>query len=94
MSWLSKIFGGGDAAQAPSKPKAESIEYKGFRITPEPMSEAGGFRICAVIEGEVGGETKTHQLIRADVIRDEEECAQASVAKAKQMIDQMGTALF
>jgi hypothetical protein len=94
MSWLSKLFGSGDAAKAPAKPAFESIDYKGFRITPQPISESGGYRISALIEGEVAGESKTHKLIRADVIRDEEECAQASIAKAQQMIDQMGTDLF
>ena len=91
MSFWKKLFGTGGVAE---KPAAEPIEYKGFRITPQPMSEDGGYRICALIEGEVDGETKTHQLIRADVIRDAEECATASVAKAKQMIDQVGAGVF
>lgn len=90
MSWLSKLFGG----EKSSEPTAEPIEYNGFRVTPEPIAEDGGFRICAVIEGEVGGVTKSHRLIRADVLRDPDEASEASVRKAKQMIDQMGVKLF
>ncbi|MDG1076130.1 MAG: HlyU family transcriptional regulator [Planktotalea sp.] len=50
--------------------------------------------MCAVIEKEIGGEVKTHRLIRADTIADIEQCREASIAKAKQMIDQMGERLF
>ncbi|MBP0484068.1 HlyU family transcriptional regulator [Sagittula salina] len=89
MSFWKRLFGGGT-----EKPAAEPIEYEGFLITPQPIAEDGGYRISAVIEGEVGGETKTHTLIRADVLRDPDDAAEASVAKAKQMIDQTGAGLF
>ncbi|MFW2589000.1 HlyU family transcriptional regulator [Sagittula sp. SSi028] len=87
--FLARLFGGG-AAEKPS----DVVEHKGFRITPQPISEDGGFRISAKIEGEIDGETKTHSLIRADVIRDRDEAAKASVSKAQAMIDQMGAKLF
>lgn len=90
MAFWKKLLGGGAA----SKPAAEVIEYKGLRITPQPISEEGGYRICALIEGEVAGETRTHTLIRADVLRDRDDAAEASVAKARQMIDQMGEGVF
>ena len=90
MSIWKKLFGGSEAP----KPAAEAIDYEGFRIIPQPMSEDGGFRICAIIEADVDGETRTHRLIRADVIRDADEAREASVAKAKQMIDQQGARIF
>ncbi len=90
MSWLSKIFGGG----ASSDVAAEVIEYNGFRITPTPVNDGGQYRIGARIERDMDGETKTHDLIRADLIRDLDECKDASIRKAKQMIDQMGDRLF
>lgn len=93
MSLLKKLFGGGaKAEQSPSAP--EPTEYKGFRITPMPIPEGGQFRISARIDKTVDGEDKTHTLIRADVIRDLDEAKEASVNKAKQMIDQMGEHLF
>ncbi|MFZ7093227.1 HlyU family transcriptional regulator [Primorskyibacter sp. 2E233] len=91
MSLWKKLFGGGEAAKAPA---AEALEYEGFRITPEPIDEGGQYRVCAVIEREMDGETKTHRLIRADLIREYDVCVEASVNKAKQMIDQMGMGLF
>ncbi|WP_337956856.1 HlyU family transcriptional regulator [Planktotalea frisia] len=50
--------------------------------------------MCAVIEKEVDGELKSHRLIRADTIADVEQCRDASIGKAKQMIDQLGERLF
>ena len=91
MSWLSKLFGGGSAASAPSRP---SEEHAGFRITPAPIAEGGQHRICAIIEKEVDGETRTHRMIRADVMNDADAAASASLAKAKAFIDQEGERLF
>lgn len=90
MSLLSKLFGGG--SKEPPKPAV--IEYNGFRIYPEPLSGDGGFRLAARIEFGEGESLKTHNLIRADVIRDRDTASEAAVAKAKQMIDQMGERLF
>jgi len=89
MSLLSRLFGG-SAKPEPPKP----VQYEGFAITPEPIAESGGYRIGARIEKEVKGETKSHQMIRADVLHSKEQAAEASVEKAKSMIDQMGEKLF
>ena len=91
MSLLSRLFGGGGPKP---EAKAETIDYNGFRITPEPMPAEGQFRIAALIEGEVEGETKSHQLVRADVLRDRDDAVEASLRKAKQMIDEQGPRLF
>ncbi|MDO6585406.1 HlyU family transcriptional regulator [Salipiger sp. 1_MG-2023] len=91
MSFFKKLFGGGNSAP---EPQAEAVPYKDFRITPAPLKEGDGFRIAALIEAEVEGETKSHQLVRADVIRDREEAIAASVRKAQQMIDEQGLRLF
>jgi len=90
MSLLSRLFG----SKSAEAPKETSVEYQGFRISPDPMKEAQGYRLCAVIEKEVGGELKSHRLIRADTIADIDQCREASIGKAKQMIDQMGERLF
>jgi hypothetical protein len=90
MPLLSKLFGGG--SKEPPQPTA--IEYAGFRIYPDPVSEDGGFRLAARIEMGEGESLKTHNLIRADVIRDRDQAVEAAVAKAKQMIDQMGARIF
>lgn len=90
MSILSKLFGGGSR----SKPHAEPELHKDFRIYPEPVSEAGGFRIGARIEKDVEGETKTHHMIRADKCQSAEEATSHSLLKAKMLIDQQGDTIF
>jgi len=88
MSLLSKLFGGG----TPKEPEPET--YEGFQIFAEPIKEGSGYRLAARVEKEIGGETRSHQLIRADVFNAQDEARQFSLAKAKQMIDEQGDGLF
>lgn len=88
MSLLSRLFGGGSSKSAAPATTAE--EYKGFAITPQPISEGGKWRISALIEKD----GKTHELIRADLLDSRDEAEKASLAKAQVMIDQMGDGLF
>lgn len=90
MSLLSRLFGGG----GPPKPRHASETYKDFTITPDPAREGQTFRIGARIAKDIGGETKTHTLIRADTLNDEETAVAASLNKAKQLIDEQGDRLF
>ena len=85
MAWFSKLFGGGGES-----PAAQPETYKDFAITPQPQKDASGWRIAALIEK--GG--KSHHLIRADVLNDQEAAVAASVNKAKQVIDEQGERLF
>lgn len=92
MSLLSRLFGGGSSSA--SKPQADPVAHEDFRIYPEPAKESGGFRIVARIEKDIDGETKTHQMIRADVCNSADEAEEASIAKARQLIDQQGDKIF
>lgn len=85
MSILKRLFGGGTSA-----PEPKSETYNGFTITPTPIREGSRFRISALIEKD----GKSHTLIRADVLEDLAAANEASVNKAKQMIDEQGDRLF
>lgn len=85
MSILSKLFGGG--AQTPA---ATAETYKDFSILPVPQKDGGGWRIAA----EITKGDRTHHLIRADVVEGKDAADDASVRKAKQMIDEQGDRLF
>ena len=87
MSFLKRIFG---SASGSSRPETEAVEYKGFLIFPEPEKEAAGWRIAARIEKD----GKVHKLIRADTIQDPEVALDATVGKAKQVIDEQGERIF
>ena len=88
MSLFSRLFGKSDA------PASTAEDYKGYRIIPEPNSESSGYRIGARIEKEFDGETKTHMMIRADTYQGKDTAIEASLAKAKQLIDQQGDRIF
>ena len=88
MSLLSRLFGGG----AKSEPEPET--HGGCRIYPAPIKESSGHRVAARIEKDFDGTTKTHQLVRADVVSGLEEAISLSVNKAKQVIDQQGDDIF
>ncbi|MEM6635626.1 MAG: HlyU family transcriptional regulator [Pseudomonadota bacterium] len=87
MPLFSKLFGG-------SQKEPEPEVYNDFRIFAEPMSEGGSFRMAARIEKDVGGETKTHLMIRADTFKSRDDAVEASIAKAKHLIDQQGVSIF
>ncbi len=91
MSILSRLFGKSSSTAAP---EAEPEDYNGYRIFPEPAGGDGGFRIGARIEKEIAGEVKTHTMIRADTYGSAGIASDASVSKAKQLIDQQGDAIF
>ena len=88
MSLFSKLFGGG------AKPEPKPELHKGFRIFAAPQRDAGGYRIAARIEKDVDGETKIHNLLRADTVSSEDEAIGFSIRKAKQVIDEQGERIF
>ena len=93
MSFLKRLFGGGETKPA-AELRGEAETYEGFTITPVPMAEAGQFRLSAIIEREVNGETKTHRLVRADLFPDRASAESAAVQKARRVIDEQGVSLF
>lgn len=92
MSFLRKLFGGGGASGTTSTAVTET--YEDFRITATPIAEGNTYRVCALIEKDVDGETRSHNLVRADTLQGLEEAQKASVRKAKQAIDEQGERLF
>lgn len=91
MSLLSRLFGG---KSSEASVEASSSTYEGYTITPTPMREGNQYRLSARIEKEIGGETKTHILVRADVLESAEAAGDAAVRKAKQIIDEQGDRIF
>jgi hypothetical protein len=93
MSFLKKLFGGGDKA-APVAKTEEPIDYKGYAIVAAPMADGGQFRVAGSISKDVGGEVKTHTFIRADVFADRDAAIQATIRKAQLIVDQSGDMIF
>ncbi|MCG6858887.1 MAG: hypothetical protein LJE67_12565 [Salaquimonas sp.] len=91
MSFLKKLFGGGSHG---SGTKAEPIEHEGYLIEAAPIAEGGQYRICATITKEIGGETKAHRMIRADLLPSAEDAIDATLRKARQLIKEQGDSIF
>lgn len=90
MSFLKKLFGGGEG----SSPSALAETHNGFSIFAEPVKDGGTWRIGARIEKEIDGELKSHFMMRADTLQSFEDCAKASIDKARMLIDQQGDMIF
>lgn len=89
LNWLKNVFAGSSGAT--NEPfKGETVEYKGYQITPTPIAEGGQFRVSGLIEkGE-----QSHTFIRSDLVAGQEGACDFSVTKAKLIIDQLGDRIF
>ncbi len=94
MSFLKRLFGGGDTgAKGDATPAAEA-EHNGYRIKATPYEDAGQWQMCGIIEKDVGGELRSHRFVRADRFPSREQAAEFTLSKARQIIDQMGERIF
>jgi hypothetical protein len=87
----SLLIGSSDTGQV--KP-SEPTDYQGFAIEAAPINEDGKYRTAGYISGEVNGEAKRIQFIRADQNADLQMAIDHSISKAQQIIDEQGTALL
>ena len=95
MSFLKKLFGGGDDGGTPAAPKVLGEEtYKGFTIRAMEMKSGSELQLCGEIQKEIDGEVRVKQFIRADKLSTEEQVAQVALAKGKQIIDEQGEKVF
>ena len=73
---------------------SEPVDYKGFAIEAAPINEDGKYRTAGFISGEVNGESKRIQFIRADQNADLQMAIDHSISKAQQIIDEQGVGLL
>lgn len=93
MSFLKKLFGGGDAA-AQGPRVLDSQEHKGFTVRAIEMKAGSEFQLCGEVSKEIDGETHTHSFIRADRFPSADGVAGAAIAKGCQLVDEQGDRLF
>jgi hypothetical protein len=90
---LSGLFGagpGGDRARP-----AEAQEYHGYLIVPEPVEQAGQYRVSGWIrKSGPDGETLEHRFERSDLVPGREACDALMVDKARRFIDDVGDEMF
>ncbi len=89
FKWLLGGAGGSNQPQATAP-----VDYKGFAIEAAPINEDGKYRSAGFISGEVDGETRRIQFIRADQNSDLQAAIDHSITKAQQIIDEQGSSLL
>lgn len=73
---------------------AEQVSYKGFTIEAAPIKESSTYRTAGFIIGELDGESKRVQFIRADQHNDKQQAIDHAISKARQIIDEQGARLL
>ena len=96
MSFFKKLFGLGNSGDAPSQNTGGTApeNYKGFIISAAPFEQEGAFQLCGIIAKDIDGERKEHRFIRADRLPSRDLAQSMALAKARQIIDHEGEALF
>ncbi|RJX75478.1 transcriptional regulator [Vibrio sinensis] len=92
MGLFSRLFG--TKSKESTTQCIEPIEYKGFLIYPEALSESGQYRIAGRIERLINDELKSHRFIRSDVLSNEQDANDFMLKKAQLYIDQMNGSIF
>ncbi|HRK20147.1 MAG TPA: HlyU family transcriptional regulator [Hyphomicrobiaceae bacterium] len=94
MSILKRLFGGGTSKHAEPVTTAE-IDYKGYKIAARPFMAEGQYQVAGTISKLTdGGEERTHRFIRADRCSSSEDATQITLAKGRQIVDQLGDRMF
>jgi hypothetical protein len=73
---------------------SEPVDYGGLMIEAAPLNEDGKYRTAGYISGELNGETKRVQFIRADIHADIQTAIDHSISKGQQIIDEQGPSLL
>ena len=91
---LGKLFKsllGGSPAETPA---ADPVEYKGLTIEAAPINEDGKYRVAGFISGELNGEIKRVQFIRADQCNSLDEAVAQAITKGQIIINEQGQSLL
>lgn len=75
-------------------PPAATVEYKGYRIRPEPYRTNGAYQTAGTIEKDGPEGVRTHRFVRADTHPNRDDAIAFAVSKAKQIIDLQGDRIF
>lgn len=96
--WLSGLLGGRaggqDGGSMPPAAAVEAVEYRDYRILPQPIRQGGQFLTAGTITKDFPDGPKEHRFVRADTHSSEEDAKRFMVQKAQRLIDEVGDRLF
>lgn len=94
MSFLKRLFGGGEKAAGGEPAVLGEESYKGYVIKAIHMAAGAEMQLAGRIEKDFGGETRSYSFVRADRISNREDLVALAFAKGRQIIDEQGDAIF
>jgi hypothetical protein len=94
MSFWKSLFGGGSSESAGEAKPSAPVEYNGFIIRAAPYKAEGQYQTAGIVEKDVNGVRKEHKFVRADRHASYDDAVEFSLAKARQIVDQMGERVF
>ena len=94
FGFFRRLFSAGDTPPSVTRSDGEAFDYKGYSVKPSPIKEDSGWRVAGFISQEMDGETRIHELIRADVFPGEAEALDITAGKARRLIDEQGERIF
>jgi hypothetical protein len=93
--WLGRLLGRGPrAGGADEAAEAAAVEYRDYRIIPQPLRQGGQFLTAGTIVKDFPEGRREHRFVRADTHASEEEARRFMVQKAQRLIDEVGDRLF
>jgi hypothetical protein len=94
LSFLKKLFGGGEAATPAGDKVLGEETYKDFLIKAIEMRAGSELQLAGLIEKTIGGELKSYRFIRADRMSSAQDLTVLALAKGRQIIDEQGDGIF
>jgi hypothetical protein len=92
---LKQIFSRlGSQGAGATGPAVTPVEYKGYRIRPEPYRTQDHYQTAGTIEKITPEGVRAHRFVRADTYHSREDAIAFTITKAKQIIDQQGDRIF
>lgn len=91
-NFLKRMFGGAGGTAEPEIAARES--YQGFELLAIPREDPNGWRVAGSIVTEAEGQEQRYDFVRADTCPGRDTAAQASLQKARQIVDEQGLKLF
>ncbi|SCY31133.1 HlyU family transcriptional regulator [Microvirga guangxiensis] len=87
-------FAGAGERDDAGKSAAEAVEYKGFRIRPDPYPSRGQFQTAGTIEKDFEAGVKEYRFVRAETHPSKADATAFAIVKGRQIIDEQGERMF
>jgi hypothetical protein len=94
MSFLKRLFGGGEKTESGAPAVLGEESYKGYLIKAVHMAAGSEMQLAGTIEKEIGGELRTYSFVRADRMSSREDLVAMALSKGRQIVDEQGDAIF